>query len=166
MKDFAIFDLRVCATGLEGYYWDFPIVIGGAKVVTRVASITRTSPLAQDVKSHSCALFLVARGIDIAHVKLKAFSLRPFVDGSVLSQDGVALRRRGGGRRRDHKERGSPSPSSSAGIAAHHLARALRLRSSDLTGYACEVRRSRVGRHLLRSACARGASHGPKGEGV
>ncbi len=156
------FDLRVCERGVEWYYWDFPTVIDGARVVSRGiyhANFTRRS----DVKD-ALARALEARGVAIADVKLKPFSTRPFARGSIVAVDGVALVGEACGIDATTGE-GIAQAILFGGIAAHHLAQALRARSSDLTAYAHEVPRSRVGRHLLQSAWLARRVYGPNGAG-
>ena len=83
------FDMTPCAWGAEGYYWDFPTVIAGAPQVSRGIYHANLTPRS-DVKG-MLARALSARGIDIASVKLKPFSTRPFVEGSLLAIDRLVL---------------------------------------------------------------------------
>jgi flavin-dependent dehydrogenase len=156
------FDLGPCTDGLEGYYWDFPTIIDGAPHVSRGiyhANFTARS----DVKAQ-LAKALAARGIDVNRVTLKPFSTRPFVRGSQLAVDGCALVGEAAGIDATTGE-GIAQAILFGGIAAHHLAQALRLGSSRLDGYAADVRRSRVARHLLQSAWLASVVYGPRGAG-
>jgi flavin-dependent dehydrogenase len=154
------FDMSPCASGLEGYYWDFPTVIGGEPHVSRGiyhANFTGRS----DVKA-ILASALAARGVDISKVKLKPFSTRPFVPGSQLALGRLALVGEAAGIDATTGE-GIAQAILFGAIAAHHLARALRLGHGDLGGYARDVRASRVGRHLLQSAWLARTVYGPRG---
>ena len=154
------FDMTPCAWGAEGYYWDFPTVIGGASHVSRGIYHANMTPRA-DVKA-MLGRALAARGIDIASVKLKPFSTRPFVEGSVLAIERLALVGEAAGIDATTGE-GIAQAILLGGIAAHHLAQAIRLGTGHLDGYAHDVRRSRVGRHLLQSAWLARMVYGPRG---
>jgi flavin-dependent dehydrogenase len=154
------FDMTPCAWGAEGYYWDFPTVIGGAPQVSRGIYHANLSPRS-DVKA-MLGRALAARGMNIAAVKLKPFSTRPFVEGSLLALDRIALVGEAAGIDRATGE-GIAQAILFGAIAAHHLARAIRLGSGRLDGYARDVRRARVGRHLLQSAWLARIVYGPRG---
>jgi flavin-dependent dehydrogenase len=154
------FDMTPCAWGAEGYYWDFPTVIGGLAHVSRGIYHANLSPRS-DVKA-MLGRALAARGIDLASVKLKPFSTRPFVEGSVLALDRLALVGEAAGIDATTGE-GIAQAILFGAIAAHHLAQAIRLDSGRLEGYARDVRRARVGRHLLQSAWLARVVYGPRG---
>lgn len=143
------FDLSVLDDGLEGYYWDFPTPIGGATFVSRGiyhANFTARS----DVKA-VLARSLERRGIDIAKVKLKPFSTRPFVRGSRTWLPGLVFVGEAAGI--DHTTGEGIAQAIAMGrIGARHLARALRTGDSTFETYDREVRGSVVGRHMLQSA--------------
>jgi len=103
-----------------------------------------------DLKRH-LASSLASRGVDLARVKLKPFSTRPLVRGSRLAFDRLALVGEAAGIDATTGE-GIAQAILTAAIAAKHLARALRTGEPGLDAYAADVRRSRVGRHLLQSA--------------
>jgi menaquinone-9 beta-reductase len=88
------FDLTILDDGLEGYYWDFPTVIDGTEHVSRGiyhANLTRPdAPSGASVKD-VLGRALARRGVDIAKVKLRPFSTRPFVPGSIAWVKGVIL---------------------------------------------------------------------------
>ena len=84
-------------------------------------------------------------------MKLKPFSTRPLVGGATLAHDGVLLVGEAAGIDATTGE-GIAQAILMGGIAARHLARALRLGDGRMPGYAPEVLGSRVGRHLLQSA--------------
>jgi flavin-dependent dehydrogenase len=143
------FDLRVADDGVEGYYWDFPTVIGGAQAVSR--GIYHANFTARpDLKRHLAAS-LAARGIDIAQVRLRPFSTRPLVPGSRLALHRLALVGEAAGIDATTGE-GIAQAILTAAIAARHLGRAVRTGESSLDAYAGDVVGSRVGRHMLQSA--------------
>ena len=154
------FDMTPCAWGTEGYYWDFPTVIAGMPHVSRGIYHANLTPRS-DVKA-MLGRALAARGIDIAKVTLKPFSTRPFVEGSLLALDRLALVGEAAGIDATTGE-GIAQAILFGAIAAHHLAQAIRLGSGRLDGYARDVRRSRVGRHLLQSAWLARVVYGPRG---
>ncbi len=154
------FDMTPCAWGTEGYYWDFPTVIAGQPHVSRGIYHANMTPRS-DVKA-MLARALAARGIDIAAVKLKPFSTRPFVEGSLLAIDRLALVGEAAGIDATTGE-GIAQAILFGAIAAHHLARALRLGTGGLEGYARDVERARVGRHLIQSARLARIVYGPRG---
>jgi flavin-dependent dehydrogenase len=95
-------------------------------------------------------------------VKLKPFSTRPFVEGSLLAIDRLALVGEAAGIDATTGE-GIAQAILLGAIAAHHLAQAIRLGSGRLEGYARDVRRSRVGLHLLQSAWLARVVYGSRG---
>ncbi len=143
------FDLGVVDDGLEGYYWDFPTMIGGAPQVSRGIYHANLSPRS-DVKA-VLARSLALRGVDIERVKLRPFSTRPFVPETVLWLERVVFVGEAAGIDRTTGE-GIAQSMEMARIAARHVARALRSGGRTFEPYAREVRGSTVGRHLLQSA--------------
>jgi flavin-dependent dehydrogenase len=154
------FDMTPCAWGAQGYYWDFPTVIAGAPHVSRGIYHANMTPN-HEVKA-MLARALAARGIDIEAVRLKPFSTRPFVEGSLLALDRLALVGEAAGIDATTGE-GIAQAILLGALAAHHLAQALRLGRGNLAGYARDVRRARVGRHLLQSAWLARVVYGPRG---
>lgn len=143
------FDLGVLDDGLQGYYWDFPTPIGGTTHVSRGIYHANLEPR-RDVKE-VLARSLAKRGVDIAKVKLKPFSTRPFVRGTTTWTRGVVLVGEAAGI--DHTTgEGIAQAIEMGGMAAAHLSRALRERSDTFYAYAREVFSSTLGRHLLQSA--------------
>lgn len=143
------FDLSVLDDGLEGYYWDFPTPIDGTTHVSRGIYHANLTPRS-DVKA-VLARSLARRGIDIAKVKLKPFSIRPFVRGSTTWLPGLVFVGEATGI--DHTTgEGIAQAIAMGGIAAKHLARALRHGDRRLYAYDREVRASTLGRHMLQSA--------------
>jgi len=143
------FDLSVLDDGLQGYTWDFPTIIDGALHVSR--GIYHANIEAGGEVKASLAKALARRGIDIATVKLRPFSTRPFVSGSTLAQDGLVLVGEAAGIDRATGE-GIGQAIVMGGIAARHLSRALRTGGTSFEAYAREVRSSTIGRHMLQSA--------------
>ncbi|HSO32459.1 MAG TPA: NAD(P)/FAD-dependent oxidoreductase [Labilithrix sp.] len=148
------FDLSIVDEGLAGYYWDFPTIIDGAPHVSRGiyhVNITRSGdPKDRDVKG-TLARSLARRGIDIASVKPRPFSTRPFVRGSTMACEGVVLVGEAAGIDQTTGE-GIAQAIVMGGIAARHLTRALRTGGSSFDPYAREVKTSTIGRHMLQSA--------------
>jgi len=146
------FDLSVLDDGLKGYYWDFPTIIDGVRAVNRGiyhANLEREAN-GVDVKG-ALSRALARRGLDIAHVKLKPFSTRPYVRGSALVADGVVLVGEAAGIDQTTGE-GIAQALVMGGIAARHLARALRTGLASFDEYPRAVRVSTIGRHMLQSA--------------
>ncbi|MCL2778516.1 MAG: NAD(P)/FAD-dependent oxidoreductase [Polyangiaceae bacterium] len=150
-RKLAEFDLRVVGDGIQGYYWDFPTAQGGmVPLVSR--GIYHANLSSNRAVKASLARALDQRGIDIAHVKLKAFSTRPFVRSSVLAIDGAILVGEAAGINRATGEGIAPAIVM-AKIAARHIARAVRTGSSArFEVYSRDVLSSCIGRHMLQSA--------------
>lgn len=163
------FDLTVLDDGLEGYYWDFPTMIDGGMQVSRGiynANLTRPDGLGDtpddDVSSGTgsrrstgtkdvLARALARRGIDIAKVKLRPFSTRPFVPGSIAWVPGVVLVGEACGIDQTTGE-GIAQALDMGRIAARHLSVAFRTGNRRFEAYERDVRASTTGRHLLQSA--------------
>ncbi|MBX3189737.1 MAG: NAD(P)/FAD-dependent oxidoreductase [Labilithrix sp.] len=143
------FDLSVLEDGLQGYYWDFPVIVGGAPGVSRGIYHANLSP-SSDVKK-ALGRALRRRGVDIEKVKLKPFSTRPYVPGSRVAEPGVVLVGEAAGIDRTTGE-GIAQAIVMGKIAARHLMRALRTGGSCFERYARDVRASTIGRHMLQSA--------------
>jgi flavin-dependent dehydrogenase len=94
---------------------------------------------------------LARRAIDIATVKLRPFSTRPFVPSSTLCAERLVLVGEAAGIDRTTGE-GIAQALVMGAYAARHLARALRTGGATFDAYADEVRRSTIGRHMLQSA--------------
>ena len=143
------FDLSILEDGLQGYYWDFPTIIDGRPHVSRGIYHANIEP-SRDVKA-TLGRALARRGIDIAKVKLRPFSTRPYVRTSVVAQDGVVLVGEAAGIDQTTGE-GIAQAIVMGAIAARHLARALRTGGTSFDAYAREVRVSTIGRHMLQGA--------------
>ncbi len=148
------FDLTILDEGLEGYYWDFPTVLDGAVQVSRGiyhANLTRPdTPSGESVKD-VLGRALARRGIDIAKVKLRPFSTRPFVPRSTAWVKGVVLVGEAYGIDQTTGE-GIAQAIEMGRIAATHLAEAFRTGNPRFDAYERAVRTSTTGRHLLQSA--------------
>jgi flavin-dependent dehydrogenase len=148
------FDLTVLDDGLEGYYWDFPTVIeGGAQVSRGIyhANLTRSdAPSGESVKD-ILGRALARRGIDIAKVKLRPFSTRPFVRRSTAWVPGVVLVGEACGIDQTTGE-GIAQAIDMGRLAARHLAVAIKTHDRRFIDYERAVRDSTTGRHLLQSA--------------
>jgi flavin-dependent dehydrogenase len=143
------FDLSVLEDGMQGYYWDFPTIIDGAPAVSRGIYHANLTP--SSVVKAALAKALALRGVDIAKVKLKPFSTRPFVPGSQTWVKGLVLVGEAAGIDQTTGE-GIAQAIAMGEIAARHLTLAHRAGAVTFDGYAREVRVSTVGRHLLQSA--------------
>jgi flavin-dependent dehydrogenase len=143
------FDLSVLDDGMQGYYWDFPTVIDGAPAVSR--GIYHANMQASSEVKSALAKALALRGIDVAKVKLKPFSTRPFVPGSTTWQKRLLLVGEAAGIDQTTGE-GIAQAIAMGGIAARHLAAALATGAVTFDGYDRDVRASTIGRHLLQSA--------------
>lgn len=149
------FDLTVLEDGVEGYYWDFPTMLDGAVQVSRGiyhANLTRPDAgsmqgSVKDVLGRA----LARRGVDIAKVKLRPFSTRPFVPRSTGWVKGVLLVGEAYGIDQTTGE-GIAQAIEMGRIAASHLAVAFRTDSPRFEAYERAVRTSTTGRHLLQSA--------------
>jgi flavin-dependent dehydrogenase len=145
------FDLSVLADGIAGYYWDFPTPLGGRNQVSRGiydANLTR------DHGANAKAVLKKAlgkRGIDIEKTKLRPFSTRPYVPGSVAAIRGLVFVGEACGIDQTTGE-GIAQAIEMGRLASKHLAAAVRTRHRDFTAYARDVRTSTTGRHLLQSA--------------
>jgi flavin-dependent dehydrogenase len=153
------FDLRVAEDGVEGYYWDFPVVVDGAPAVNRGIYHANFGP--RPGLKRDLARSLAARGFDLDDVSLRPFATRPLVPASPLALDGAILVGEAAGIDVTTGE-GIAQAILMGEIAATHLARALR-GEAPLERYAQAVRRSLVGRHLLQSAWLARRVYGRRG---
>ena len=148
------FDLSVVDEGLPGYYWDFPTLIDGVPQVSRGiyhVNLERTGQRkGLDVKG-ALARSLARRGVDIAQVKPRPFSTRPFGPTSAMAPHGVVLVGEAAGIDQTTGE-GIAQAIVMGAIAARHLTRALRTGLDELDAYPREVQSSTIGRHMLQSA--------------
>jgi menaquinone-9 beta-reductase len=148
-RGLADFDLGVRRAGIDGYYWDFPTVLGGERAVSRGIYHANIRPAR--VKE-ALAGALADRGFAIADVKLRPFSTRPFVRRSVTWVPGALLVGEACGIDRATGE-GIAQSIDMGRIAAHHLAASLlERRFSDFSRYDRALRASTTGQHLLQSA--------------
>jgi flavin-dependent dehydrogenase len=154
------FDLRVADDGVEGYYWDFPTIVSGEPAVSRGIYHANFTPRS-DLKHH-LARALSVRGIDIAQVRLKPLSTRPLVSNSALRLERLALVGETAGIDATTGE-GIAQAILMGKLAAARLASALRGGDPSLAAYSDDVRRSRVGRHLLESAWLAKRVYGARG---
>jgi flavin-dependent dehydrogenase len=143
------FDITVLDDGLQGYYWDFPTVMGGVRHVSRGIYHANLAP-SSEVKA-ALGKALALRGVDIAKVKLKPFSTRPFVRGSTTWIPGLVLVGEAAGIDQTTGE-GIAQAIEMGRMAARHLSHAMKHGTVTFEAYAKEVFDSVVGRHLLQSA--------------
>ncbi|MCW5834367.1 MAG: NAD(P)/FAD-dependent oxidoreductase [Labilithrix sp.] len=159
------FDLSVVEDGLEGYYWDFPTMLDGGVQVSRGiyhANLTRPDAPSGDSVKDVLGRALARRGIDIAEVKLRPVSTRPFVPRSTGWVKGVVLVGEAYGIDQTTGE-GIAQAIEMGRMAATHLARALSSGSPRFEAYERDVRASTTGRHLLQSAWMARRVYGPIG---
>jgi flavin-dependent dehydrogenase len=83
------FDLSIVSEGIEGYYWDFPVMMEGRQAVSRGIYHMNTAPR-KDLKE-VLQRALLKRGIDPAAVTYKPFSERGYVHGAEISRPYVLL---------------------------------------------------------------------------
>lgn len=83
------FDLSCIAEGIEGYYWDFPTVMGGRRAVSRGIYHMNTHPR-PDLK-RILGMLLRRRGVDPDTVRIKGFSERGYTPGAALTRPGLML---------------------------------------------------------------------------
>ena len=145
------FDLSVLADGLPGYYWDFPTPLGGRQQVSRGIYDANLSPRKAANGKAVLAKALAKRGIDIAKTKLRPFSTRPYVPGSIAAIRGLVFVGESCGIDQTTGE-GIAQAIEMGRLAATHLAEAVRTGHRDFSAYARDVRTSTMGRHLLQSA--------------
>jgi flavin-dependent dehydrogenase len=159
------FDLSVLGDGLEGYYWDFPTVLGGGLNVSRGiyhANLTRGGPPGGDSVKDVLRRSLARRGIDMAKTKLRPFSTRPFVPKSVAWVRGVVLVGEACGIDQTTGE-GIAQAIEMGRTAAKHLALATRTGDDRFEAYGRALRSSTMGQHLLQSAWMARRVYGPYG---
>ncbi len=154
------FDLRVADDGIDGYYWDFPTLVDGKPGVNRGIYHANLHPRS-DLKA-SFARALARRGVDIDQVRIKPFSTRPLVRGTRFAFERLALVGEAAGIDRVTGE-GIAQAIITGGLAAKHLARALRTGDVSLEGYHRDVMGARVGRHLRQSAWLAEHVYGSRG---
>ena len=154
------FDLRVADSGIEGYYWDFPTLIDGERSVSRGIYHANFSPRSNLKEAFGRAL--AARGWSIEDLRLKPFSTRPLVRDAPLLKPRLVFVGEAAGIDATTGE-GIAQAILTGGLAAKHLARALRTRDAALDAYAAEIAGARVGRHLLQSAWLARRVYGPGG---
>lgn len=154
------FDLGPADGPLEGYVWDFPTVIDGARRVSRGIYHANRKPLA-DVKA-ILERSLRDRDVDPGSVRFKPFSTRPFVRGTTLTLPGVVFVGEAAGIDRATGE-GIAQALEFGAFAARALSDSLRRNSDDLRAYADRVHGSTLGRHLRESATLTSLVYGRRG---
>jgi menaquinone-9 beta-reductase len=144
------FDLSCLAMGIQGYYWDFPTVIGGAPAVSRGIYHLNASPPTPPLKE-VLRTFLAHRGWDLEQLKLKAFAERGYVRGAEIARPGVLLAGEAAGVDPVTGE-GIAQALAYGRIAARTVADGLARDDLRFVGYQRSVRRASVGRHLGQAA--------------
>lgn len=144
-----VFNLGVADRGVEGYVWDFPVPGEGEGTISRGIYHANASP--RRTLKRDLVEALALRAIDPRSLVFRGYSTRPFVPDSPLALWRVALVGEAAGIDATTGE-GIAQAIVMAGIAARWIARAATTGEGNLDGYEDEVRRARVGRHLLQSA--------------
>lgn len=85
-RDTVVFDLAT--RELRGYAWDFPTLVGGQPLVCRGVYVLG---VAAEKPRTRLAAYLAARGLDLAHYRLKQYAERGFEPGAALAQPRVLL---------------------------------------------------------------------------
>ena len=148
-RDMIDFDLSILEDGLQGYYWDFPTTIDGVRHVSRGIYHANLAP-AVDVKA-SLGRALARRNIDIADVKLRPFSTRPFVSLDHARARGARARRRSGGI--DHATgEGIGAGDRDGGDGGPARRACAPRRERELRGVRARGATATIGRHMLQSA--------------
>jgi flavin-dependent dehydrogenase len=158
--DLCDFDLAPTKDGLQGYYWDFPIVMDGKRCVSRGIYHANLTP-AKNVKA-SLERHLAKRGVAIDEVELKPFSTRPFVKTSTVCGDGWVLVGEAAGIDATTGE-GIAQAIVFGRVAAKHLAASLASGLRNFEAYRREIFDSVMGRHLLQSAWLAKYVYGKRG---
>jgi flavin-dependent dehydrogenase len=154
------FELAPSGSGLDGYYWDFPTVMGGRAAVSRGIYHANLAPR-RDVKA-ILARALAARGFSLADLAPRPFATRPFAPSAPLALGRLALVGEAAGIDAVTGE-GIAQAIVFGRIAARHIAFAVRTGAPELTGYTPHVRASRMGRHLAACAWLAPRVYGPHG---
>ncbi len=155
------FDLSVVEEGIQGYYWDFPIMLDGAHAVSRGIYHMNTTPR-KDLKE-VLKRALAKRGVDPEAVTYKPFSERGYVHGAELSRHGVMLIGEAAGIDVVTGE-GIAHAVVYARIAAGLAARGLAKNSLHFEAYGALVRNSLMAQHLRQSSALAPYVYGAKAE--
>lgn len=156
------FDLTPCEDGVAGYYWDFPMPLGGEIGVNRGIYHANFEPGAEP--KAALARALLARGLDVARVRLRPFSTRPFHRRSVVAIDGAWLVGEAAGIDWTTGE-GIAQALWMGRVAARDVARAIRSKRANASRYKRSLFASRPMRHLLESAWLAPRVLSPGGDG-
>lgn len=154
------FDLSVVDEGIQGYYWDFPIMLDGAHAVSRGIYHMNTTPR-KDLKE-VLQRALEKRGVDPKQVTYKPFSERGYVYGSQISRHGVLLIGEAAGIDVVTGE-GIAHAVVYARIAADVVARGLSKGSLHFQAYGPLVRNSLMAKHLRQSSALAPYVYGENG---
>jgi menaquinone-9 beta-reductase len=157
---FIEFDLSCIADGIEGYYWDFPTVMDGARAMSRGIYHMNTSPRS-DLK-RVLGAFLARRGIDPHAVRMKGFSERGFTPGAAMHQPGLMLVGEAAGIDPVTGE-GIGQGIVYAAVAAACCAEGLERGDLAFEGYGRAFGRTTTARHLTQSAHLAPRVFGPRG---
>lgn len=132
---------------LHGYGWDFPTVVGGAEKWCRGIYVLPAFG-AENVNQRLRA-YLGARGLDIAHYKLKPFGERGITPGEPLAKPGILLAGEAAGIDIATGE-GIAQAVAYGAIAAAYLARAFDREDLGFSDWTRRVWTSVLGQSLVR----------------
>ncbi|MFW6049851.1 MAG: NAD(P)/FAD-dependent oxidoreductase [Myxococcota bacterium] len=154
------FDLSCIADGIQGYYWDFPTVMGGRRAVSRGIYHMNAQPR-PDLK-RVLESFLRRRGVDPTRARIKGFSERGYTPGGSMARPGLMLVGEAAGIDPVTGE-GIGQGIVYARVAAACCARGLESGDLSFSEYAPAFRRTTVARHLRQSALLAPRVFGPGG---
>ena len=154
------FDLGVISEGIEGYYWDFPVIMDGRPAVSRGIYHLNSVPR-RDLKQVLCR-FLERRDIDPGAVRFKPFSERGYVHGAEISRPGLLLVGEAAGIDPITGE-GIAHALVYAQVAAGVVAEAFQSGHFHFEQYAPLVRSTLMARHLRQSAALVSRVYGGQG---
>jgi flavin-dependent dehydrogenase len=143
------FDLSVVAEGIQGYYWDFPIVLDGKPAVSR--GIYHVNTVGRKDLKDVLKRCLSQRGVDPEQVVYKPFSERGYAHGAAISRPGVLLVGEAAGIDLVTGE-GIAHAIVYGRVAAEQVARGLARNELHFEGYGAQVRSTLMAQHLRQSS--------------
>lgn len=150
-RDLLLFDAS--RRQLPGYYWDFPTIVDGRKLVCRGVYLLRTDGHDPGVEIRDIlAAELEARGLSLADCRQKRFAERGFDPHEPVSRPRVLLVGEAAGIDPVTGE-GIAQAIQYGSVAGRYLARKLPAGDLELSDWPREIRRTMIGRDLYtRSA--------------
>lgn len=154
------FDLGVVAEGIEGYYWDFPILLNGQHAVSR--GIYHMNTHARKDLKQVLGRFLSRRGIDPEGVRYKPFSERGYAHGAEIARHGILLVGEAAGIDAVTGE-GIAHAVVYARVAAEVVSRGLQCNELHFQQYGPLLRSTLMARHLKQSSALAPWVYGKQG---